>query len=159
MAGNDQSEIVRAIKGANRKQRKETFSYEDTSSVKMPGFKHIRNLNPEQVQKLISTLMKYRPNIYKIYINLGNYDKSELSNNKLRKIGSGIQRAIGEIAIDIADLLSDRRANVVEFLYEVTDPSTSSFNIRAQAYGTSEEQYLDDSRFNPIVKIEYFSNE
>ena len=158
----DQSQIVKAISGAQRERKKEIITYtEETKPWVLPGFAQLRELDEQQVLGLCRVLMRYRPNIFKVHIKLGDYKTARPANNhKTKLLDSFEPRFHTEVAEVIADILSDPTLNVSEIIYVVDSTEPGSFRAFGEVYGhVSEEEYEDESLFQPAVLIEYFSNQ
>lgn len=156
----DQSEIVKAIRGAGRRRVTEVFTYEDKKSPDcMPGALYIRSMDEDGLRQFFRSLMRVRPNIFKIHIQLGKYDKMQpILDPKIHAIGAQKPRFPSEIAEELAEAFSDNRFRICELLYVVHSSDPGNFNSTCEAYGTTEEEYADDKKFDPKILIEYFEN-
>jgi hypothetical protein len=157
----DQSQIVKSLTGAKRDRITETLSYEeDDKPWVLPGFKFIRTMKEEDIKELCKNLMRFRPNIFKVHIKLGEYQKAKrIETSKTRNLSSFEPRFPSEVAEKMAEVLSDRNLNVTEIIYTVTNADAGSFQAIAEVYGmVSDEDYENDKLFNPGVLVQYFSN-
>jgi hypothetical protein len=157
-----QSQIVKAITGAQREIKSEVITYtEDTKPWVLPGFPKIREMDEVSAIGLCKVLMRYRPNIYKVHIKLGDYPTARpINNHKTQLLSSFEPRFHTEVGKTIAEILADRTMNVTEVIYTVNNTEPGNFKAVGEVYGgVSEEEYNDDSLFSPAILIEYFSNQ
>jgi hypothetical protein len=158
----NQSEIVKAILGAKRQRITEKLTYKDKpdSQLVLPGVSKIREMGPEATEKLMKALMRFRPNIFKVVISLGNYPSArKIENGKTRAIGSSKPRFHTEVAEEIAVCLSDPSMLVTHVVYTVHNSDPGSFYATGEVYGVpTQEEYLNEDFFEPTVEIEYFPN-
>lgn len=158
----DQSQIVKAILGAKRERKKEILTYtEDTKPWVLPGFANIKELDEQGLSGLCRVLMRYRPNIWKVHIKLGNYPSARsIDNHKTKLLDSYEPRFHTEVAEVIAKILSDKTLNVSEIIYVVNNTEPGNFRAYGEVFGyVSDEEYEDESLFEPAVLVEYFSNQ
>jgi hypothetical protein len=157
----DQSEIVKAIKGINKKVQKETIRFgEDVRSVVLPGFEHIRDMPKEELQSLCKNLMRYRPNIFKVSIVLGpSYPKENVVKVENREVTELFldtpqdQTFVGE---RLGNLLY---AKAISIRFEVTGAKRGEFSSECEVYALdNDETYNNDEYFEPVVVIEYYPN-
>jgi len=82
----DQSQIVRAIIGAGRERLNMVLTYtEDSKPWILPGFAEVRTLDHPSLVELCKSLMRFRPNVFKIHIKLGDYKGSKpINTNRTR---------------------------------------------------------------------------
>jgi hypothetical protein len=158
----DQSEIVKSILGAKRQKvyEKITFLDKRASEIVLPGFLKIKDMSSESVEKLMKVLMRYRPNIFKVVIDLGDYPGAHrIDNTKTRSIGATKPRFHTEVAEEIANVISDPAMMVVRIVYTVHNAEPGSFYATGEVYGAaSKEDYDNMALFNPSVELEYFQN-
>lgn len=158
----DQSEIVKAIMGAKRQRIYEKLDYKDKpeSQLVLPGFLKIREMGPESTEKLLKSLMRFRPNIFKVIINLGHYPNARrIDNNKTRMIGATKPRFHTEVGEEIAKCLSDPSMLVVKVEYVVHNSEPGSFYATGEVYGVpTQDEYLNNEFFEPTIELEYFPN-
>lgn len=158
----NQSDIVKAILGAKRQRITEKLEYKgkpDTQLV-LPGIKMIRELGPEATEKLMKSLMRYRPNIFKVVISLGTYPSArKIENGKTRSVGATKARFHTEVAEEMAACLSDPSMLVTHLVYTVHNSDPGTFYATGEVYGVpTQEEYLNEEFFEPTVEIEYFPN-
>jgi hypothetical protein len=148
MRGGAKQPIVRAI-----------YEYNDIDKSDPPpmsGILKIREMTEEQRIGFFRSLMRYKQNIIKVHISLGNYEKKRrITNSRTNLLVSNKQRFHTEVAEKMADVFSDLASNVVEMVYTVT-LSTNSIFTNVEVYGVSREEYEDDKSFAPVIGIEYF---
>lgn len=156
----NQSEIVKAIRGAGRQRITEVFTYEDKKAPDcLPGALYLREMDEEGLTAFFKSLLRIRPNIFKIHIQLGNYDNTrQIHDPKIHAIGAQKPRFPTEIAEEFAEAFSDSRFKICEILYTVHSSDPGNFNSTCEAYQTTEGQYADNSKFDPKILIEYFEN-
>ena len=157
----DQSEIVKAISGAGRERITEVITYtEESKPWILPGFTKVREMNEEQAEGLFKSLMRYRPNIFKVHIKLGEYkDTQPISTSKTRNLSSFKQRFHTDVAKKIAEIIVDPSLNVTEIIYTVHNSDPGSFRATGEVFGMiSDEDYANDELFSPGILVEYFSN-
>jgi len=157
----DQDEIVKAIKGARRTKQTVRLTYEDKKQPPaLPGVIHLRKMEEPAIIRLCQSLMRMKPNIFKIHIKLGNYENQQaVHNGKTRDLGANKQRFYTEIGSIMGSILADRTLNVTELVYTVHDVNPGLFNASGEVYGgVSDEDYDNDKLFDPIIEIVYFPN-
>jgi hypothetical protein len=158
----DQSEIVKAIIGAKRQRVFERLDYKDKPEIQMilPGFTKIREMGPESIERLMKSLMRFRPNIFKVHISLGHYPNARrIDNYKTRGIGASKPRFHTEVGEEIGKCLSDPQMLVTDVLYTVHNSEPGSFYATGEVMGVpTQEEYLNEEYFEPVIEIEYFPN-
>jgi len=156
----DQSDIVRAIKGAGRHKELAHLTYEDKDNLPMfPGILRIREMAPEQVENFCKNLMRARPNIFRIHIKLGEYpSNSEIRTKDIEKLSSHQPRHHIDVGEAISKVLCDPNNRIVELNYLVTNTTPGQFNAEGRAAAATEEEYKNDKFFKPEIIIEYFPN-
>ena len=156
----DQSDIVKAILGSGRERKIDTFEYtEETKPWILPGFAFIREMDEKSILELCKTLMRFKPNIYKVHLKLGDYPSARTVNNtKTVKLDSFKPRFHTEVAEKMAEILSDQTMNVVEILYVVHNVEPGHFRASGTVYVTTEKEYKNNELFKPTLAIEYFPN-
>ena len=157
----DQSQIVKAISGAKREQLTEILSYEEeTKPWILPGVAVIREMDQAATEQLCRSIMRFRPNIFKIHIKLGDYPNVKpIETQKTRNLTSFEPRFHTDVALKMAEILSDRTLNVTEVIYTVHSAEPGNFRAIGEVFGyVSDEDYEDDECFSPAVLIKYFSN-
>jgi len=158
----DQSQIVKAIKGAKRERATQVLKYDEESKPwVLPGFSKVKDLNEVEMAGLLKSLMRYRPNIFKVHIKLGEYPSArQIINHKTKKIDSYEPRFYTEVGERIADVLADKTLNVTEIIYTVHNSDIGAFSASAEVFGFAEDsEYEDEDLFTPAVLVEYFSNQ
>jgi len=156
-----QSDIVKSIKARDPgKQGEIVWLYDEATRkngpVPMSGILKIRDMDDKAIEGFCKSLLRTRPNIYKLHIVLGDYpNKKDVSSPKVRALYSREPRFPSNVAEDIAMVLSDRRLNIVELLYEVTNTEPGTFSSYCKAYGVTQEEYEDDTLFSPAIRIEF----
>jgi len=156
----NQSEIIKAIRGAGRNRITEVFTYEDRKAPDcLPGAVHIREMEEEELKSFFKSLMRIRPNIFKIHIQLGKYDNvKQIMDPKIYSIGSTKPRFPTEIAEELANAFSDHRFRICELVYTVHNSDPGNFNSTCEAYETIDSEYKNDEKFDPRILIEHFEN-
>ena len=157
----DQDEIVKTIMGARRQRQTMRIAYEDKKApIALPGMVHIRSMDLKAITRLCESLMRMKPNIFRVLIRLGNYENQRpISNVKTRQLNTTKQRFYTEIGQIMGDILGDRTLNVTELVYTVHNVNPGLFNATGEVFGAvSDEEYSNDELFNPYIEIEYFSN-
>lgn len=158
----DQTELYKALKGAGRQPQTETLRYEDEEDVregKVPfsGITKIKEMDSDQIHGLCKALMRFRPNIFRLKIKLGNYPSAyETETPTSRSMASTIRRLPTEAAAKIADALADRSVNIVELRYNVTHSSPGYFSTTGEIYVTNAEEYNNEALFNPTIEVTYY---
>ena len=155
-----QSQIVKELTEAKRTRQVKVFTYtEDDMPFVLPGILKIRELEKEQLEGLFKSVIRIRPNIFKIHIKLGEYSEQKpIINNKVSRIGSSEPRHLADVAKDLADVFADKRFLVTELIYSIHSAELGNFSSSCEAWGTTEKQYENNKLFNPGVLIEYFLN-
>lgn len=153
----NQREIVNSIRESKANWQNAVYDYSDPSRIPgLPGMLKIRDLDERNMLGFCLTLMRAKPNITGITLKLGKYEGvTEVHGQKIARLHSRVPRNPSEIAADLADLLSSH--NIVEFEYKVNNAKTGEFDAVATAKQVDDEQYKDDSRFQPYLEIEYYS--
>jgi len=157
----DQSEIVEAIKGAKRERVTETLTYtEEDKPWVLPGFAFVKDMDEQGIEGLCKVLMRYRPNIFKVHISLGNYPNAQqINNHKTKNLTSFKPRFHTDVAKKMAEILSDRTMNVTEIIYTVHSADPGNFRAIGEVFGmVSDEDYKNPELDSPAVRIEYFTN-
>ena len=151
----DQSDIVKQIKGMGKKTIRERFTYEDLSSIKaFPGMTKINEMTEEDLQKLMKTILKFRPNITRIRIGFGDYPGTkEIFDQKVSNVKSTHPRNGDEASKDFARLFADKRLNVIDLVYYISSAVEGAFQAEAHAFTSPE--YANPEFFSPVVEIEY----
>jgi len=155
----DQSQIVKAIKEARRDVLSQTITYtEEDKPWVLPGFAKIREMSEEEIEKFFKTLMRFRPNIFKIHLKLGNYPNTrEINTAKTRFLNASEPRFHTEVATRLADIMADRSLKITEIIYTVQNTDPGRFQATGQVFGmVSDEDYANDAYFMPGIKIDYF---
>jgi len=156
-----QSQIVKAIVGAKREHKTEVLTYkEDAKPWVLPGIAHIREMDQPAVEQLCKSLMRFRPNIFKIHIKLGEFPETKMVETpKTRNLSSFEPRFHTDVAKKLSEILSDRTLNVTEIIYTVHSAEAGNFRATGEVFGyVDDEDYESDEFFDPAVLIEYFSN-
>jgi len=156
-----QNQIVKALTAAKREQITEVLSFtEESKPWTLPGFVNIREMDELQCEQLCRTMMRYRPNIFKVHIKLGNYVNAKpIKTLKTRNLSSLEPRFHTEVAKKMSDVLSDRSLNVTEIIYTVHSAEPGNFRAVSEVFGmVDDEDYENDELFTPGILIEYYSN-
>jgi hypothetical protein len=155
----DQSDIVKAIKDTGVKRMIVTYNYAELDGKNLPplmGIMKIREMTVESAIKFCQSLMRHRPNIFKVHIKLGSHQgQKRIDNGKTRLLNSNKPRFHTEIAEKLGEVLADRNMNVTEIKYTVHNADPGYFSATAEVYGTSKEEYYDDSCFSPVIEFEF----
>ncbi len=156
----DQADIVKAIKGAGRQREILHLEYKDKENLPMmPGILKIRGMSEEQLEGFCKNLMRSKPNIFRVYLKLGDYPSAkEINNNNIQQMGSNKQRMHTDVGLAISKVLADQTNNIVELNYLVTNSEPGQFNSVGRAAATTEEEYQNDEFFQPEIIIEFFPN-
>lgn len=157
----DQSQIVKAIIGANRQPHTETLTYtEDSKPWIFPGFAEINTMDLVDTKQLCKNLMRFRPNIYKVHIKLGNYKSTRsIDTAKTRALSSFEPRFHTDVAEKIAEVLADKSLRVTEIIYTVHSAEPGQFQAIGEVFGmVSDEEWKNKELFQPEVHLKYFSN-
>jgi len=158
----NQQDIVNAIKGVKQKIIRKIYDYsaiDRTDPPPLAGITKIREMTEDQKQGFFRTLMRYKPNIVKLHISLGDYkNKKRASNNRINLLNSNKQRFHTEVAEKMADVFSDPTINVVEVIYTVT-LTTNTISTYAEVFTVAKEDYDNDEFFSPAIGIEYMSKD
>ena len=154
-----QSDIVKAIKNTGVKRMRITHEYSNVDMINPPplmGITKIREMSIESAQKFCKSLMRSRPNIFKVHIKLGDYPSAtRLGGPKVQVLNSNRPRFHTEIGEKIGDLLSDKTLRTTEITYTVNNADPGYFSAIAEVLGTTEEEYKDDKLFKPIISFEF----
>lgn len=157
----NQQDIVNAVKGVKQKVVRMIYDYSNIDKTDPPplsGIVKIREMAEEQKLGFFKTLMRYKPNIIKLHISLGDYkNKKRASNSRINLLNSNKQRFHTEVAEKMADVFSDPTINVVEVIYTVT-LTTSSIMTYAEVFTVSKEDYDNNEFFSPAIGIEYMTH-
>ncbi len=155
----DQSDIVKAIKESGVRRIQVSYDYADMDPSNPPpmmGIVEIRTMTTEQAQKFCRTLMRSRPNIFKVHIKLGDYPNAKrLDSGKIRMLNSNKPRFHTELGDKIGDILADKALLVTELVYIVHNADPGYFNATGEVYGTTEEEYVDSENFKPTINFEF----
>ena len=155
----DPSEIVKAIKQSGVKRIRVTNDYSDMDPLHPPpmsGITKIRDMSEEEIQDYCKTLMRSRPNIFKIDIKLGNYpNQHRINNQRTQMLNSNKPRFHTELGEKIGTILADRNLFVTQIVYTVHNAEPGYFNATAEVYSTSKEEYDNDKLFKPSITYEY----
>lgn len=155
----DQSDIIRAIKESGVKRIRVSYDYTDLDPANPPplsGILKIRKMDIQDAQSFCRTLMRSRPNIFKVDINLGDYTRARrISNYKTQMLNTNKPRFHTELGDKLGDLLADRSLNVVRIVYTVHNADAGHFSASAEVYGTSAEEYASNEFFQPTITFEY----
>jgi hypothetical protein len=162
----DQNEIVKQVLGSSSGVQHKSlvidyhpFLMGQKKMIELPGITKIREISEEDGIELGRSLMRYRPGVFSLIIKLGEYtSKKRIENAKTRQLDAFRPRFNTEIGEKIGDVLVDRTLRVVELKYIVITNKENAFEARAEVYGTTEEEYADDSKFSPILRLEYLSH-
>ena len=155
----DQSEIVKAIHKSGVKRMTVLYDY-SVIDMKAPlplmGILKIRDMPVESAIRFCQSLMRSRPNIFKVHIKLGNHpSKQRIDNSKTRLLNSSKARFNTEVGEKMGELLADRSLRITEIKYAVHNADAGLFNSTVEAYGVTEAEYLDDALFSPIIEFEF----
>lgn len=153
----NQQDIVDAVKGIKQKLARLVYQYNDIDRTDPPplsGILKIREMSEEERVGFFKSLMRFKPQIIKLHINLGNYtNKRKIVNQKTNLLNSNKPRFHTEVAEKMAEAFNDI-PNVVELVYTV-NLTPSSILATAEVYAVSDEDYADDNLFAPAIGIEH----
>lgn len=154
-----QQEIANAIKGIGQTIGIAQYDYSTmhkSDPLPLAGVLHLREMELEQLQAYFKTVMRYRPNIIKIHIKLGEYEnKRKINNSRTSLLNANKQRYATDIANIVADIFDDHASNVVELVYTVNNTDPAYFSTSVEAYGVSQEDYNNDELFAPALGMKY----
>lgn len=160
----DQVEIVNAIRDMRVKHMKSIYDYTDYNAKSpspipgLPGVLKIRDMEEEEMIGFFRVLMRVKPLITRVALKLGDYDfKREYRGTKIQKLDARKPRHPTEVAVLMADLMSDKTLSIIEMEYKVNSAKAGEFQARGKAFGTREEDYLNDELFKPYLEIEYIA--
>ena len=156
----DQSDIVKELTLSGRGKIVEVFEYlpQDIPHT-LPGVLKIRTMVEEDMKNFFKSVMRIRPNIFKLHIKLGEHTNLRPSyDRKVTNIASQAPRWATEIGLDMAQLFLDKRLNVVEMIYTIQNAAVGTFSSTCEVFTTTDEEYNDDKLFNPGIIIEYYQN-
>ena len=149
-----QSDIVKQMKKSGIGRDQIIWDYGEEKLHPMSGILKIREMDEEDTVKFGMTLFRTKPNIFKIHLVLGDYqNKRQIRGSKIRDLESNIQRYPRDIGESFGRVLGDSSLNVVEIIYEIT--STEPYRTEATVYGVTDEEYNDDTKFRPAIKIDF----
>lgn len=157
----NQSELVKAISGAGSgvKRERTVYNYTNMDPENMPpmaGITKIRSMSEAQVINFCKSLMRTRPNIFRLHIKLGNYPhQQEMQNSKTNLLNSNEPRFHTEVGEKIGMVLADKTMHVTEIEYVVNNADPGLFSAIARVYGVPEEEYNDDKLFAPTIGFEF----
>ncbi len=155
----DQSDIVKAIRDTGTKRMRVQYDYsspDPKNQLPLMGIRRIREMSEESIIKFCQSLMRTRPNIFKVHIKLGNYPNAKrIDNVKVRQLNANKPRFHTEVGEKMGEVLSDRNMNVVEIKYNVNNAETGYFSATAEVYGTTMEEYTNDDYFAPVIEFEF----
>jgi len=153
----DQSEIVKFLNETGRVKERIAFTYEDLGNIQgLPGMLEIQEMDRETLEEFFKTMLRVKPNILDVYINLGTYpDRQRHSSRSITLLNANKQRTIEETASRFAEVFSD--SNIVEFRYRIQNLSPGHFRTEASAMVTNDTAYGDKKLFKPEVSIEYIA--
>jgi hypothetical protein len=156
----DQSDIVKSIKGTPAKRMRIAYQYSDIDKQSPPplaGILKIREMTEEQAISFAKSLMRTRPNIFKVRIRLGSYPNSRrISNPRTRTLDSNKPRFHTEVGEKIGVLLADKNMLVTEIKYMVDNAEPGFFSAKAEVYGTTDiKEYSDNKYFSPTIEFEF----
>ena len=155
----DQSELVQSIRDTGVKRMVVKYDYSNLDKQSPPplaGITKIREMSQEQAVALCKSLMRSKPNIFKVHIKLGEYGSARrLENQKTRMLNSSKARFHTEVAEKLGDLLSDKNMLVSEVKYQVHNAEPGLFRATAEVYGVNTEEYFDDEIFDPTIEFEF----
>jgi hypothetical protein len=156
----DQSDIVKSIKGSGAKRMRVLYEYKDADMSSPPplaGILKMREMSEQDAVAFCKNMMRTRPNIFKAHIKLGNYPTSlRIDNRRTRLLNSRKPRFHTEIGEKIGALLADKTVLVTEIKYVVHNADPGYFNATAEVYGVrTMEEYLDEKSFNPSIEFDF----
>jgi hypothetical protein len=153
----NQQEIVDAVVGIKSRVGRFAYQYGDIDKTDPPplsGVLKIKEMTEDQLKGFFKSLMRFKPNIIKMHINLGNFaNKKRVNNTKTNLLSSNKPRFHTEVAEKLADVFSDTH-NVVEVLYTVA-LTPNSLVASAEVYSVSDEDYNNAELFSPAIGIEH----
>ena len=155
----DQSDIVKAINYSGVKRMTVRYDYSEMDKgtpLPLMGILKIREMDREAAMNFCRNLMRSRPNIFKVHIRLGDHQNiRRIDNQDTRLLAGQKPRFHTEIGEKMGAVLSDKRYLVTELKYVVHNAEPGQFNSTAEVYGTTEEEYMDDEKFSPVIEIEF----
>jgi len=155
----DQSDIVRAIRDSGVKRMIVSYDYSNMDKQSPPplsGITKIREMNAEQAKAYCRNLMRSKPNIFRLHIKLGEYDKKKrIVNAKTRLLDSAKARFHTEVGDKIGDLLADKTMLVTEINYKVENNEPGTFRATAEVWGVDQEDYFNNETFTPTIQFEF----
>jgi hypothetical protein len=156
-SADNQQDIVNAVVGVKSRTARFTYQYSDIDKSDPPplsGITKIREMTDEQRLGFFKSLMRFKPNIIKLHVNLGNYaGKRRVNSTKVNMLNSNKPRFHTEVAEKIADVFNDT-PNVVELVYTV-NLTPNSLIATAEVYSVSDEDYKNDDLFAPAIGLEH----
>jgi hypothetical protein len=157
----DQSSIVKAINASGKgvQRMRVTYDYYDmdpASPPPMAGITDIRSMSLERAQQYCKTLMRSRPNIFRMEIKLGDYpSQRRVDNIRTRMLNSDEPRFHTELGDKIGEILADKTMLVTHLVYTVHNAEPGSFHATGEVFGTTEAEYFDDENFKPSINFEF----
>lgn len=155
----DQSDIVRAINESGVRRMRVTYDYADLDPANPPplsGILGVRDMTEEQAKQFCRTLMRSRPNIFKVDIKLGDHPSSRrVDSGKTRMLNSSKPRFHTELGDKLGDILADRNMCVTRIIYTVHNAEPGHFNATGEVYATTVEEYENNELFKPTINFEF----
>lgn len=155
----DQSDIVRAINESGVKRMRVTYDYADLDPANPPplsGILNVRDMTEDQARQFCRTLMRSRPNIFKVDIRLGDHPSArKVDSIKARMLNSNKPRFHTELGDKLGDILADRSMCVTRIVYTVHNAEPGYFHATGEVYSTTPEEYENDQLFKPTINFEF----
>jgi hypothetical protein len=159
LRASNQTELLKMLSDRGRQKLTETFKFDEGRQLFLPGFKRFLELEFEEVQGLMNSLMRSRPNIFKVHIRLGDYPTGKrVENRNIRALHLVAPQPPSEIGKLLANAIFDKNDRVVELLFSCSSIDSGNFHADCTAVGTTKEEFEDKELFKPIVEISYFQN-
>lgn len=161
MRADDQTAIAKAVKGTGRALQHVRLTYEDPKNPEaMPGIYHIRGMRSDEVEALCKSLLRWKPNIFMLDLCYGDYPNMvEVHHPKVQALSGNAPRFHTDVAVVLAEVISDRTLNIVRVRYQVTNTEPGRYTAVASAWQTTADAYVNDKYFNPTVDIDFFPNQ
>jgi len=167
----DQSELVNMLHDSKYnltfKDRTFTVDYKDGSKKPkpLPGVTKIKSMDFEdydRLEKLMLTILKSRPRIYRLHIILGDYaEKKKVKTAGERFINTITKpRSLEEVAGYLAKVFANNAERIVEMSFRIKEGSFQDKTFRAElnTWATTEEEWNDEDKEHPFLEIGYFGS-
>lgn len=155
----DQADIVKAIKNTGVKQMVVTYDYKNMDKQSPPplaGITKIKEMTPEEAIEYCKSLLRSKPNIFRIDIKLGDYpSQKRISNSKTNLLNSSRPRFHTELGEKLGEIITDKTMLVTQIIYKVNSVEAGQYSAQAEVYGTNIEEYENEELFGPIIQFEF----